>query len=754
LLELEDFFDMKERNVTYIFILLCLLLSKGVIAQNTLLEWEEATLSETNNSEKAFRNILPKKFKLYSQNVAALKDVVAQAPLRYTSTSDIIITLPTNNGILQNFRVYEASSFAPRLQERHPNIRSYMAQGIEDASAIARFSISDTDGLHVMISSIHYKTMYIDPYTDDNKYYITYGIDALEGDYRSFECIIKERSEAAILEATENADGFLRTFRLALATTSEYAQFHLDNQGIPNSATDPEKRAAVLAAMNTAMTRVNGIFERDLGSHMEIVANNEDIIYLPSSTDPYTETDVVAMLFENISTCDNIIGAANYDIGHVFGTGGGGVAFLASVCTADKAGGVTGLSSPIGDFFYVDYVSHEMGHQFGGNHTQNNDCNRAFPASVETGSGSTIMGYAGICAPNVQSNSDDYFGAWSIQEMWAHISTGNGQCAVQTDIGNTPPTADAGIDVTIPKSTPFILKGMATDPDGGDVLSHCWEQMDPETGAMPPLSTETLGPMFRSIAPSPNPERYMPNLSTVLTGETQNTWEVVPSVARTMRFRYTVRDNVAGGGASASDNMIVTVDDTSGPFMITSQTTATTWQTQSFATITWDVAGTDVAPVDSPFVDVLFSIDGGLTYDIIVANDIQNTGTASILVPTVNTTTGRFMLISSNNIFMDINDGVITIEGSLATNNFAFNNLTVWPNPTNGRVQLSFTPLSDQNIGITLYDLNGRSIDSQYFVPNASIFEYTFDYSGLTNGVYFLKITNGNESQTIKLGIL
>jgi hypothetical protein len=354
----------------------------------------------------------------------------------------------------------------------------------------------------------------------------------------------------------------------------------------------------------------------------------------------------------------------------------------------------------------------------------------------------------------VQSNSDDYFGAWSIQEMWAHISTGNGQCAVQTDIGNTPPTADAGIDVTIPKSTPFILKGMATDPDGGDVLSHCWEQMDPETGAMPPLSTETLGPMFRSIAPSPNPERYMPNLSTVLTGETQNTWEVVPSVARTMRFRYTVRDNVAGGGASASDNMIVTVDDTSGPFMITSQTTATTWQTQSLETITWDVAGTDVAPVDSPFVDVLFSIDGGLTYDIIVANDIQNTGTASILVPTVNTTTGRFMLISSNNIFMDISDGVITIEGSLATNNFAFNNLTVWPNPTNGRVQLSFTPLSDQNIGITLYDLNGRSIDSQYFVPNASIFEHTFDYSGLTNGVYFLKITNGNESQTIKLGIL
>jgi hypothetical protein len=652
---------------------------------------------------------------------------------------------------LERFRVFEASSFAPELQERHPNIRSYMAQGIEDASAIARFSISDTDGLHAMISSINYKTIYIDPYTADNNYYISYRIDTLEEDARSFECLIEERSEIALAVAAKNADGMLRTFRLALACTTEYAQFHLNDQGIPPSATDPEKKAAVLAAMNTAMTRINGIYERDLGVHMEIVANNEDIIYLPGETDPYTENDVGAMLSENINTCNAIIGAANYDIGHVFGTGGGGVAYLASVCTNFKAGGVTGLTSPMGDFFYVDYVSHEMGHQFGGNHTQNNDCNRAFPASVETGSGSTIMGYAGICAPNVQTTSDDYFGAWSIQEMWLHISTGNGQCATQTNTGNTPPTADAGTDVTIPKSTPFILKGVATDPDVGNVLSHCWEQMDPQSGSMPPVNTGTSGPMFRSVSPLSDPERYMPSLSTILTGQTENTWEVVPSVARTMRFRYTVRDNVAGGGASASDNMIVTVDDASGPFVVTSQTTASTWQTQGFETITWDVAGTDLAPINSPFVDVLFSIDGGLTFDILAADDIPNTGTASIWVPTVNTATGRFMIISSNNIFMDINDGIITIEGVLTTGNFTFDNLTLWPNPTNGEVQLSFTPISNQNIEVTLYDVRGRLIDSQNFASNTNVFWQTFDYSRLKNGVYFMNITNGDESQNIKL---
>jgi hypothetical protein len=743
---------MKKTNIKSLLFLSLLLLSLGMTAQNSLSAWDQASLSETDPMEKAFRNTSPEKFQLHSVNLTALKNALTQAPVRYTGTSNVIIELPTNNGVLQSFRVYEASSFAPELQEKHPNTRSYMAQGIDDASAIARFSISETDGFHAMISSVHYKTIYIDPYTTDSNYYISYAINTLEDDSRSLECMVKESSEPIISMAPENADdGMLRTFRLALACTTEYAQFHLNNQGVPASATDEVKKAAILVAMNTALTRINGIYERDLSTHLEMVPNNEDIIYLPGETDPYTNNDGGAMLGQNVATCNSVIGAANYDIGHVFSTGGGGIAGLGVVCTGSKARGVTGLGSPIGDFFYVDFVSHEMGHQFGGNHTQNNACNRAFPASVETGSGSTIMGYAGICSPNVQNTSDDYFGAWSIQEMWSHISVGSGQCAVQTATGNLPPTADAGADVTIPKSTPFILKGIATDSDASNVLSHCWEQMDPQAGTMPPVNTSTGGPMFRTISPLPDPERYMPNLSTILTGQTQNTWEVVPSVARTMNFRYTVRDNVAGGASSASDNMIVTVDGTAGPFVVTSQMTATTWQTQGFETITWDVAGTDVAPVDSPLVDVLFSTDGGLTYEILAADDIPNTGTASIWVPTVNTTTGRFMIISSNNIFMNINGGVITIEGSLATNDFAFDNLALWPNPTNGTVQLSFTPISNKNVEVALYDLRGRLMDLQDFDSNGSIFNKTMDYSRLNTGIYFVKVTNGNESQTIKL---
>ena len=158
-----------------------------------------------------------------------------------------------------------------------------------------------------------------------------------------------------------------------------------------------------MSAQVTTMNRVNGIFERDMAIHMNIISNNDLIIYTNGSSDPYTNGSGGAMLGENISNCNSVIGSANYDIGHVFSTGGGGVAYLGVPCTYYKAGGVTGGGSPVGDPFDIDYVAHEMGHQFGANHTQNNSCNRNSATAVEPGSASTIMGYAGICSPNVQS---------------------------------------------------------------------------------------------------------------------------------------------------------------------------------------------------------------------------------------------------------------------------------------------------------------------------------------------------------------
>ena len=743
---------MKKSNFKLRLIIPMLLMCFGLSAQNNIDLWKTASLNETASKTKVFRNTVPQEFKLFTLNPVELNSLLATAPQRFTTPSNAIIEFPTNNGEIQKFRVYEASVLDALLQAQYPTIRSYTAQGIDDPSAIARFSYSDS-GLNVMISSANYGTIYIDPYTKDLNQYISYATNSLPEDSRSFECLVQDTLQDEVVLSPLNADdGKLRTYRLALACTGEYAQYHLNNQGIPSSATDEVKKAAVLTAMNTAMTRINGVFEKEVALTMVIIANNTEIIFLNAGSDPYTNNNGGAMLGQNQSTINSIIGAANYDIGHVFSTGGGGIASLGSVCGSVKAQGVTGLPQPIGDDFYINYVAHEMGHQYRANHTQNNSCNRNNATSMEPGSASTIMGYAGICSPNVQSDSDAYFHAISIQEMWGFISIlGGSACPVETNTGNAPPTADAGLDFTIPRTTPFILKGIATDPDTEDVLSHNWEQMNPQIGTMPPQNTSAFGPMFRSENSLISPNRYMPKLSTVLNGQTQTTWEVVPSVSRTMKFRYTVRDNVAGGSSSASDDTVITVDGDSGPFVVTSQNTSTTWSPQSNETITWDVAGTDVAPVDSPNVDILFSTNGGQTYDVVIAEDIPNNGSAAISAPNLNTTSGRFMIISSNNIFYDINGGVITIEGVLALDENSFENFALWPNPSNGSINLALTPFSNGEIKVSLYDIRGSLVYNKGFETNGSLFEKALTFNGLNTGIYFIKVSNNGISKTTKL---
>lgn len=751
---------MKKSNFNPILFLSIVLLSFGINAQNAL--WTKASASKMQTRQKEFRNSTPEDFNLFSLNTSALKNLLAQAPSRESGHSNVVISLPTNNGEIQSFRVFEASVMAPELQAAHPNIRSYAAKGIDDPSAIARFSVSDI-GVNVMIYSPNYSTVYIDPYTKDKNFYISYNISSLPTDSNSFNCMTEDADgpEPPLYGARNANDGTLRTFRLAVACNSKYSIYHLGVQGISPSASDAVKKAAVLSAINNTMTRVNGVYERELAVTMVLVPNEEDIIYLTAATDPYdVQQRANIVINQNQTVIDQQIGSANYDIGHLFSTGAGGLAQLRVPCTSSKARGVTGITAPIGDNYDIDYVSHEMGHQFGANHTFNGtsgSCgggNRNNGTAFEPGSGSTIMAYAGICAPqNVQNHSDDYFQAISIAEIWSNISAGNSQCGAQSATNNLPPTADAGADFTIPKSTPFILKGTASDPDSGDILSHCWEQMDQQPSPQPPVSTSTVGPLFRSIDPLPTSERFMPQIVTLINGGLSNTWEVLPSVSRSLKFTYTVRDNAIAGGSSAHDNMKVTVDGNSGPFDVTSQSEFTTWNTQTTETVTWNVAGTDVAPVNSPNVDIMFSTDQGFTYPITIALNVPNTGSAVINVPNINTNTGRLMVRSSNNLFFQINKAGIKVQGTLGSEDFSFDSFAVYPNPSKGTFNLSFKPASNDNIEVSLYDLRGRLINQYNYddVAASTMFSKQLDYSYIGSGMYFLVVKNGNKTTTKKL---
>ncbi len=621
------------------------------------------------------RTSSPKDFKNYKLDIQKLKKDLTNAPFRKSkfSKSKTIVTFPDASGKMIDYVVLEAPVMAPELAKKFPNNKSYVGRSLTDKSTSIRFSVNQL-GVYAMIFKAGEEVEYLDPYNKDRSQYMVYRRSDLPKKDQNFVCLTKETKGLNITTALKsfNAnDAKLRTFRLALAATGEYSQFHI-NQAELSTGTDAQKKAAVMAAMTTTLMRVNGVFENDVALTMVLVANNDKLIYLDGAKDPYTNNNGNTLLAENQKIVDSIIGTANYDIGHVFSTGGGGVAVLNSPCTTSKAQGVTGQTNPVGDAFDMDFVAHEMGHQFGATHTFNGDAgscaggNRTDATAVEPGSGSTIMAYAGICSPqDVQNHSDAYFHSVSIQQMYANISVGSGNCADQTSLVNNlnAPLVNAGADVVIPKSTPFKLTAVGSDADN-NTLTYNWEQTDTQITTIPPSATATGGAVFRSVSPTIATTRYFPTINTVLAGQTATTWEVLPSVARTLNFDVTVRDNVSGGGQTARDAKILTVDANSGPFIVTSQSTALTYDIGSTQTITWDVANTNLAPVNCTHVDILLSTDGGQTYPITLVSNGLNNGSANVLLPNNPTTSARIMVAGLNNVFFNVNVSNFTIQES------------------------------------------------------------------------------------------
>lgn len=615
------------------------------------------------------RRISPRQARVLHLDRDGMHQLLQAAPMamaQEAAMSGIVIELPSPDGMMKGFRVVETPVMHPDLQARFPEIRTYSGMGMEDGGLL-KMDLTP-HGFHAMVLEPGGDDWFIDPLAfGDNVYHQSYyrknfsktlPAGFMGCGYEQVNDINQAQKQTRqwIAQMGEDrvGDCQLRTYRLALACTGEYANYHGSN-------TTNNNKSFAAAAMATSLNRVNGIYERDVTLTMVLVANNDNLIYLNGATDPYTNNNGGTMLTENNNNCNAVIGSANYDIGHVFSTGGGGVAYLNSPCTSIKAGGVTGSGAPVGDPFDIDYVAHEMGHQYGGNHSQNNNCNRAASAAVEVGSGITIMGYAGICAPDVAAHSIAMFGGYSMQEIAANITAGaSSGCPVTTPISNSQPTANAGADYVIPKSTPFILTGSGTDANSGNVLTYSWEQMDNAVATQPPVSTNTGGPAWVPLLPQNTPVRYMPNLPAVIANTTP-TWEVLSSVARTLNFRLTVRDNASGGGCAKQDNMVVTVNGTAGPFLVTAPNTAVSWTALTAQTVTWDVAGTTAAPVSCANVDILLSTDGGLTYPYTLATATPNDGSQSITVPNAATTTARVMVRANGNIFYDISNTNFTI---------------------------------------------------------------------------------------------
>ncbi len=449
----------------------------------------------------------------------------------------------------------------------------------------------------------------------------------------------------------------LRTYRTAVATTGEYTSFF--GGTVSNG----------LSAVVTAMNRVTGVYETELSIRFELVPNNDSIIYTNANSDPYTNNNAFSMLSQNQSNLTSVIGSANYDHGHVFGSGAtGGVASLGSVgINSRKAQGATGINPPRNDPFWIDFVAHEMGHQFGANHTFNGDSgscsggNRSGSDAFEPGSGTTIMAYAGICGnDNLQNNSDPFFHFNSLDEIINVVESRRNSTGEFTSSGNSIPTAEAGSNFSIPTGTPFELTGSGSDADG-DTITYSWEERDLGPQRDVNASDNGSSPIFRSWEPTTNPTRTFPRITSLVNNTTVR-GEQLPTVARNMRFRLTVRDNNLAAGGVATDNMTVSVVDTGSPFRVTSPNNSSVeWSGGSMETVTWDVAGTTANGINVSTVNILLSTDGGLTYPIVVASDVANDGSEMIQVPNVLTDDARIRVEANGNIFFDISNSDFSI---------------------------------------------------------------------------------------------
>jgi subtilisin-like proprotein convertase family protein len=645
-----------------------------VNAQESEVYWQ--TIPKSNLINLNSRYALPEKFVAIQCNTNIIRQQLSVSPLEFTSgalNSNVTFKIPMPDGSTLSFKMVESMVMDPALALQFPTIKTFSGQGIEERDAILKVSISP-NGFHAMILSPK-GNVFIDPLEpgNPNDYILYFRNDFKE--YRTFSCeldnlpINKNRTYSQISsgQANKTHGTQLRNYRLALACTGEYAAFYGGTI------------AGAMAGMVATMNRVNGIYESEVAVRMTMVANNNLLIYTNAGTDPYTNTNGSTMLGQNITNCNTVIGSANYDIGHVFSTGGGGVAYLGVPCTTNKAGGVTGSGNPVGDAFDVDYVAHEMGHQFGGSHTFNattSSCgggNRSASAAYEPGSGITIMAYAGICGAtnDLAPNSIAYFHTHSFDQITNYITTGSGNtCPTTTATGNIPPTVTPdGLNYNIPYLTPFSLNATGSDANG-DAITFSWEEYD--LGAAGNWNAPVGdAPIFRPFPPTSTGTRVFPKISDIV-NNTTTIGEILPSYARILKFKVTARDNrVNGGGVNRIDNNVnVNVINTGAAFTVTAPNTAITWASGASAAVTWNVSSTNIAPISCANVNILLSTDGGFTYPITLLLNTPNDGSENITVPGNVTSTARVKVEGAGNIFFDIsnvNFNIIAGGGVLTT---------------------------------------------------------------------------------------
>ena len=660
-----------------------------------------------------------------------------------SANGEVVVSLPLPNGELVNFRLIPTMTMAPDLAARYPTIKTFSGVQIDNPENKGNFDVTP-HGFHGFFR-LNGQDVFIEPqFLANNEEYVSYyKKDALSLNANSVNKRLPPIKKLARNESFERANYYrkssstLRTYRIAVAADGEYTAFHGGTKELG------------LAAVVTMINRVNEVYERDLAIKLELVADNDKIIYTNAATDPYANDDTD--IDKNTSVLDKEVGNDNYDIGHIVGTGGGGVAGYGVVCDSTAKGeGLTGSDQPTGDAFFIDFVAHEIGHQFRADHTFNGasgscEDNRESLSSYEPGSASSIMGYAGLCeGQNLQDNSDPYFHIHSISQISQFVASGGGsQCGKSTDNGNKAPVVDAGSDYTIPSNTPFMLSGSATDADQ-DTLSYSWEQYDlgPQSKNAAQQVDDGKRPLFRMWSPTEKPVRIFPQMASILANKLE-IGETYPTTTREMNFRLLTRD---GKGGVNFDPVKVNVIKSDEPFAVIAPNAESQWN-ETQQNIRWNVANTNQSPISCAAVDITLSLDGGQSFGHKLADKVANNGSFDVNLPVASTNQARVKISCSDNIFFAISKGNFNIGDN--SNNSSVKILGVKTEiSTNEDVAITLTPLmfnyqSSQADEINILEGDNYQVVDGKVVPNLNF-----------NGELSVKIKglkDGTESETVTI---
>ncbi len=736
---------MRSRSMILFMGLFLYLIPQTSVASLSSIQWREITdKSIVNENSRDLAH-----YKVYFFPIEILTDRLKT--ITAGDREDNLIDLPSPDGDKQMFKIWSTPLMEPGLAVRYPEIATFTGVAVDNPTVSIKLSLTK-QGLHAMVYQ-GAQTWFIDPLSRDLKDYhqIYYKSNARRADVARMDCLTESLLSDIDYPPAPNAfsnGSVRRSFRLALACTGEYA--------VAVAGANPDK-GTVLSRMVVTINRVNGVFERELAISMQLVANTDTLIFLDPVSDPFNNGNGYALMTENQDVVDERIGSANYDIGHVFSTGGGGVAQMGSVCNyAKKAMGVTGTPNPVGDPFDIDYVAHEIGHQFGADHTFNSkisgcgQANRIAAAAYEPGSGSTIMSYAGLCgADNLQSYVDAYFHSRTLEQIGNFLLT-SANCAATTPGSSPPALPQFGATYHIPFLTPFELM----IPEQNNVSTYAWEEWDLSNNEFTWVQSRLTAPLFRSFYPDSGSQRVFPEISRIVNNNTSYIGEKLPDTNRVLQFRLTARavNNGWGSFHFPDDKISLNVVKTIAPFRVSLPgQSSVSWAGGSKQRVNWDVGGTDAMPINCSKVSIYLSVDGGYTFPILVASDLPNTGTAKIRVPNVATTDrARIKVKAQGNVFFDISDenfkivhdpnqaypdGVRDIKSGVALN--------IFPIPAVDKLFIQKDPSAAGQVRI--YNLQGQLIWSGEIQDQLEI-----PVANWHTGVYYLRLYSVDQTPITK----